>query len=88
MKEYNFTDSTGKEFERGSRTTAKKRFLKGETVYFCPDRIRPDGYFGGGLAFSKESTDKAFEQIEEEFSFYCCRPDTGLRIAFYIEVKS
>ena len=87
MKQYFFKDSSGKEFGRVSRTTAKKAWLKGETIYFCPDRIRPDGQFGGGLAFS-HNAEKSFEQYEEEFLFYCCRPDTGLRIAFYAEVKS
>lgn len=86
MKQYFFKDANGTEFGRVSRTMAKKAWLRGETVYFCPDRIRPDGAFGGGLALSN-NMEKTFEEFEDEFLFYCCRPDTGLRIAFYAEVK-
>lgn len=88
MKQYNFTTKSGITYGRASRTMAKKAFDRGEIIYFCADKMRPDGMWAGGVAIhNKLDVNKTFEQYEHEFAFYNCRPETGLRIAFYAEVK-
>ena len=74
-------------YARVTRTQARKAFDRGEVICLCADRTRPDGAWAGGVYLSKEEG-KTFEQFEEDFRFYNCRPETGLRIAFYTEVKS
>ena len=86
MKQY-FYNYEGREYGRVSRTMARKAYEAGEAVCFCADRMRPDGMWGGGVYITKKE-DHTFEQYENEFMFYNCRPETGLRIAFYAEVKS
>ena len=88
MKAYFFKDTYGTQYGRVTRTKAKKAFERGEIVYFCADKMRPDGMWAGGVVIhNKLDTNKTFEQYEKEFAFYNCRPETGLRIAFYAEVK-
>lgn len=87
MKQYFFKDGEGTTFGRVSRTMARKAFARGEVVYFCADKMRPDGMWSGGVPIRNTMADKTFEQYENEFYFYNCRPETGLRIAFYAEVK-
>ena len=82
MKKIIFKTDKGETFERVTRTIAKKAYESGKVVYMCPDQSRPETH---GVRLGGELQD-TFTEAEDEFRFYCCNKETGLRIAYYIEL--
>lgn len=82
MKKIVFKTSEGETFERVTRTIARKAYAQGKTIYMCPDQSRPEGH---AVRLCPE-LQRDFEDVETEFRFYCCNKETGLRIAYYIEL--
>lgn len=95
MKRITFKTDNGETFERVTRTIAKKAFEQGKTVYMCPDQSKPEvhGVRLGSERTVEEMEDgelqsyfEEFEEIEDNFRFYACNKENGLRIAYYIEL--
>lgn len=59
-------------FRRISIHEAKRKFFKGEVVYFCPHKMRPDGPFSQSVAIHpKEWLENAERYYKENQSSPC-----------------
>lgn len=95
MNRYEFT-SNGRVFMRVSKAAAKKAFINGNTIAFCPCNLRPGLPWYPEYIFSREtrgeyitddkSAENDFNNLLNSFEFYnCTDPETGKHTAFFIE---
>ena len=69
-------------YEKITKTQARKMHAKGETVFCLPSNVRPGNkWFGMG----EIPLDCDFDKFTNEYQFYNCNKETGLGIAFYKE---
>lgn len=87
MNRYNF-----KNLKRVNKTTAKKLYNSGFDVLFIPCKLNPENnYFCMGIVenkFLESNSGIDFEKLENSFSYYNNRPDTGKYTAFYISTEN
>ena len=97
MNKYKFTDN-GRTFERVSKAAAKKAFINGITIAFCPCNLRPGTMWHSEYIFNRETcseyiadetgADNYFNNLLNSFEFYnCTNTETGKYTAFFIEMK-
>ena len=83
-----FTDNHGRKYIRIDKRKARRLFDQGLTITICPDNLRPFGFFGSGVEISKNTIEKTFDCICNEYKFYnCVSCETGYNIAFYQGVQ-
>ena len=85
MNKYNFS-----KMERVNKTTEKKVYENGFNVLFIPCKLNPENdFYSLGIwenAFLP-GQHETFEKLENAFSYYNNRPDTGEYTAFYISTE-
>lgn len=83
MREY-----TDKNFQRISKTDAKRLYNMGLDVYFCPVNLRPGSPYNLGIWENRnlEGQYSTFEALENAFTaFNCTSNETGRYIAYYVK---
>lgn len=65
-----------------SKRIAKNMFNKGLEIILCPSKLNPNGIWFSGISVTNEN-EKDLEKILNNFSYYNCTKETGLRINFY-----
>lgn len=83
MNKYDF-----RTLERITKTTAKKLYNAGLDVLFIPCKLNPENdFYSLGIWENKflDGQHDTFEKLENAFSYYNNRPDTGKYTAFYIK---
>ena len=77
--------------KRVNKTTAKKVYENGFDVLFIPCKLNPENdFYSLGIwenAFL-QGQHETFEKLENAFSYYNNRPDTGKYTAFYISTEN
>lgn len=74
-------------FVRISKQLAKILYDAGETVAFCPRKLRPGGGWSPQCPVKKDS-DTTFESVLNNFLYYNATYETGYYAAFYLEHTS
>ena len=79
MNKYSFTDN-GRTFERVSKATAKRAFIDGFTIAFCPSNLRPgtmwhtefitDREARGALYADETGVSNDFNNLLNSFEYY------------------
>lgn len=98
MNKYSFTDN-GRTFERVSKATAKRAFIDGFTIAFCPSNLRPgtmwhtefitDREARGALYADETGVSNDFNNLLNSFEYYnCTNAETGKYTAFFLEMGS
>ena len=95
MNKYEFT-SNGRTFERVSKATAKRAFIDGFTIAFCPSNLRPgtpwhpeiitDRELRGEYIADETGAENDFYNLLNSFEYYnCTNTETGKYTSFFIE---
>ena len=95
MNRYEFT-SNGRTFTRVSKATAKKAFVSGFTIAFCPSNLRPGTIWHPEYITNRSmradymvddiGVENDFNNLLNSFEYYnCTDPETGRYTAFFIE---
>jgi hypothetical protein len=94
MNKYEFT-SNGRMFTRVSKAAARKAFVNGFTIAFCPSNLRPGTPWYPELITDRESRDcladdigaaNEFQSLLNSFEYFnCTTSETGKYTAFFIE---
>ena len=95
MNKYEFTDN-GRTFTRVSKAAARKAFVSGSTIAFCPSNLRPGAPWHPEYITSREmrsdyilddiGAENDFHNLLNSFEYYNCRDtETGKYTAFFIE---
>ena len=95
MNKYEFT-SNGRTFERVSKAIARKAFIKGFTIAFCPSNLRPGPPWYPEYITNREmrndyilddvGAENDFYNLLNSFEYYnCTNAETGKYAAFFIE---
>ena len=72
-------------YTRINKREARKLYNLGRTITILPCKANPNSPWFSNSAVSKESADKNFDALVNEFTFYTCHPsELGHRPAFYI----
>lgn len=69
-------------YEKITRTTARKIHAEGKQVYALPCNMRTDSMWMPPVEIP---TDRDFDKFCNEYQYYNCNSETGRRIAFYKE---
>lgn len=65
------------------KRTARKEFNKGNAIHLLPSRIAPGNLWVEPLSVNKQCG-KSFDTLINEYSYYNCNRETGLRVNYYI----
>lgn len=95
MNKYEFTDSN-RVFTRVSKATAKKAFMNGFTIAFCPSNLRPGTPWHPEYITNREmrsdyiiddkGAENDFYNLLNSFEYYnCTSTETGRYTAFFVE---
>ena len=72
-------------YTRINKREARKLYNLGRTITILPCKANPNSPWFSNSTISKESTDKGFDALVNEFAYYNCNtPELGRRPAFYI----
>ena len=85
MKRMEF-EINGKMYHRVSKPMARKAYEKGETIMFCPCKLRPGTPWHPGGFLTNKSNDK-FDLLVRNCEIYNCNAIAGWYLSFYVEVK-
>lgn len=99
MRALYFTDNKGFNFKRVNKATARRAYINGLTVVFCPVNLRPFGAWSPETYHNKKSREaftldaagvrNDFNNLVNSFEFYNCpNSETGKYTAFYIPVET
>lgn len=97
MNKYEF-ESNGRIFTRVSKAAAKRAFIDGFTIAFCPSNLRPMTMWHPEYIFNRETrgeyiadetgAENDFNNLLNSFEYYnCTNTETGRYTAFFIERK-
>ena len=71
-------------YNRINKSEARKLYNLGRTITVLPCKANPNSPWFSNSAVSKESADKNFDALVNEFTFYNCNTsELGHRPAFY-----
>lgn len=97
MNKYQLKDKNGKTWERISKPTAKKNYMEGKEIVFCPCNLRPFTPWGYEMKFSREidaenypetTPQEAWEDHLMYYTYYnCTDAQTGRTTAFYLCIE-
>ena len=65
------------------KRTASKEYDNGTTIHLLPSRIAPGNLWVEPLSVNKQCG-KSFDALINEYSYYNCNKETGLRVNYYI----
>ena len=97
MNKFEFT-SNGRVFTRISKAAAKRAFIDGFTIAFCPCNLRPGAPWypeyitnrevRGEYIADETGAENDFYNLLNSFEYYnCTNTETGRYTAFFIETK-
>lgn len=69
------------------KRTAKKEYDKGNKVYLLPSKALPGSVWITPTSVNKQCG-KSFDTIINEYSYYNCNKETGLRVTYYINEQT
>ena len=72
-------------YERITKTQARKLHAKCEKVYCLPSKANP--WSTWWWPTPEIPTDRDFDEFCNEYQYYNCNAETGKRVAFYKEVR-
>ena len=90
MNKYEFT-SNGRTFERVSKAMARRAFIDGFTIAFCPSNLRPGAPWHPETITNREVSnvedpDTGFNRLLSSFEYFnCTNTESGKYTAFFIE---
>ena len=77
--------NTTLDYTRINKSEARKLYNLGRPIVVLPCKANPNSPWFSNSTVSKESTDKDFDALVNEFTYYNCNiPELGRRPAFYI----
>ena len=72
-------------YNRINKSEARKLYNLGRTITVLPCKANPNSPWFSNSTVSKKSTDKNFDALGNEFTFYNCNTsELGRRPAFYV----
>ena len=72
-------------YTRINKCEARKLYNLGRTITVLPCKANPNSPWFSNSTVSKESTDKDFDALVNEFTYYSCNTsELGHRPAFYV----
>ena len=72
-------------YTRINKSKARKLYNLGRTIAVLPCKANPNSPWFSNSTISKESTDKGFDALVNEFTYYNCNTsELGHRPAFYV----
>ena len=72
-------------YTRINKRVARKLYNLGRTITVLPCKANPNSPWFSNSTVSKESTDKDFDALVNEFTYYNCNTsELGHRPAFYV----
>ena len=72
-------------YTRINKSKARKLYNLGRTITILPCKANPNSPWFSNSTVSKESADKNFDALVNEFTFYNCNTsELGHRPAFYV----
>ena len=71
-------------YTRISKAAARKAYIAGNTVYFCPVKMHPENMYIPAVPVRNDSP-RRWEDIINNFERYNCTTETGKYTAFYIK---
>ena len=72
-------------YTRINKREARKLYNLGRTITILPCKANPNSPWFSNSTISKESTDKGFDALVNEFTYYNCNTsELGHRPAFYV----
>jgi hypothetical protein len=66
------------------KRTASKEYNKGNTIHLLPSKAVPGSIWITPVSINKQCG-KSFDALINEYSYYNCSKETGLRINYYID---
>lgn len=66
------------------KRTANKEYDKGATIHLLPSKVAPESMWIHPMGINKISGRK-FETLINEYAYYNCTQETGLRVTYYID---
>lgn len=66
------------------KRTAKKEYDKGNIIHLLPSKAVPGSIWITPTSVNKQCG-KSFDALINEYSYYNCSKETGLRINYYID---
>lgn len=69
------------------KRTASKEYNKGNTIYLLPSKALPGSVWITPTSVSNQCG-KSFDTIINEYSYYNCSKETGLRVTYYINKQN
>ena len=77
--------NTTPNYTRINKREARKLYNLGRTITVLPCKANPNSPWFSNSTVSKESTDKDFDALVNEFTYYNCNTsELGHRPAFYV----
>lgn len=67
------------------KRTANKEYSKGNTIHLLPSKAVPGSIWITPVSINKQCG-KPFDVLINEYSYYNCNKETGLRVNYYINV--
>ena len=65
------------------KRTARKEYDNGNTIYLLPSKAAPGSVWITPVAVSNKSN-RNFDTVINEYTYYNCNKETGLRVNYYI----
>lgn len=66
------------------KRTANKEYSKGNTIHLLPSKAVPGSIWITPVSINKQCG-KPFDVLINEYSYYNCNKETGLRVTYYID---
>lgn len=66
------------------KRTAVREYNSGNTIHLLPSKAAPGSVWISPTSVSNQC-DKSFEALINEYSYYNCTKETGLRVNYYID---
>lgn len=66
------------------KRTAIKEYDKGNTVYLLPSKAVPGSMWITPSSINKQC-ERTFDTLINEYSYYNCSKETGLRVNYYVD---
>lgn len=66
------------------KRTASKEYNKGATIQLLPSKAVPGSIWVTPTSINKQCG-KSFDTLINEYSYYNCTKETGLRVNYYID---
>lgn len=66
------------------KRTASKEYSKGNTIYLLPSKAAPGSIWISPTSVNNQCG-RSFDALINEYSYYNCNKETGLRVNYYLD---